>query len=289
MTQTVATEHHGRVKSAERVLNIIEFLASDACGRTFSDISRALGLPKSSLHELLGVLTQRGYLDYDEAGRTYSLGIRIWESGQAYLRHHDLIREALPVMENIVSRVNETAQLAILDGLENVYLAKVDSTHPLRLQSEVGRRLHAHATGLGKVLLAHLPTEQLDNRLDGVALPRFTANTIADRQQLRAEFVSILQRGFAIDAEEYTPGLSCVAVPISQSQSRVVAAMSVSIPVTRLTIEQLSTSLSLLADGSLHIARRLGSATDDRRLGAYREPAAARAALVPLLSRLVHR
>lgn len=287
--QTVTAEHQTRVKSAERVLDIVEYLASDACGRTFSELSRALHLPKSSLHELLLVLTQRGYLNYDEARRTYTLGIRVWESGQAYLRHHDLVREALPVMESIVGKINETVQLAVLDGLENVYLAKVDSSHPLRIQSEVGRRLYAHATGLGKVLLAHLAPEQLDSRLDSVVLPSFTPNTFADQNQLRRELAGITERGFALDAEEYTPGLSCVAVPVFQSQSRVVAAISVSIPNNRLTIELLSTALGLLSNGSLHIARRLGCAADDRRLAAYLDPNTARAALVPLMSRLARR
>jgi DNA-binding IclR family transcriptional regulator len=287
--QAISPDRQPRVKSAERVLDIVEALARDPRGLTFTDLLRVLQLPKSSLHELLRVLTERGYVEYDPASHLYMLGIRVWESGQAYLRHHDLVREALPVMESIVGRINETVQLAILDGFENVYLAKVDSSHPLRLQSEVGRRLHAHATGLGKVLLAHLSHDELIRRLDGTSLPRFTSHTLTDQVQLLEELGRIGERGFALDAQEYTAGLCCVAVPIYHSSSRVIAAMSVSIPVTRADIELFSTALCLLAEGSLRITRRLGGRVDGIRLAQLRDQATARDALAPLFHHLVQR
>src|SRR4051794_40381350 len=108
-------------KSAVRVVDILEALAVCADGLGFSDLGRRLGLPKSSLHELLAALTDRGYVTFDEDQRTYALGIRVWELGQAYPYHRDLLREAHRVMESIVAAVNETVQLATLDGTENVY------------------------------------------------------------------------------------------------------------------------------------------------------------------------
>lgn len=282
-------ERPARVKSAERVLDILEALAGQPHGLTFTELLRALKLPKSSLHELLLVLTERGYLEVDDERRSYTLGIRVWESGQGYLRHHDLVREAVPVMESIVGKVNETAQLAILDGIENVYLAKVDSSHPLRLQSEVGRRLYAHATGLGKILLAHLAREDLLARLETVTLPRFTARTLATHDLLLDELDRIRERGFAVDAQEYTPGLCCVAVPIHLASPRTVAAMSVSIPITRSNLDLFATALGLLAEGSLRITRRLGGHTEDSRLVMLLGQHAARDALAPLIHHLVHR
>ncbi len=264
--QAEAPHKQIRVKSAERVLDIIEVLSAEPKGLGFTELLSTLQLPKSSLHELLSVLTARGYIDFDPANRCYMLGIRVWESSQAYLRHHNLVREALPVLDSIVRAINETAQLATLDGIENVYLAKVDSSHPLRLQSEVGRRLYAHATGLGKVLLAHLAEEDLAGRLSGRVLPRFTPNTITDEHQLLDELAAIRERGFAVDAQEYTPGLTCVAVPIWYYPGGVVAAISVSIPVTRSDAQLLSSAVELLAEGSLKISRRLGCAKEDPRL-----------------------
>ena len=285
--QAVTPDRQAHVKSAERVLDIVEALASDPRGLTFSQLLRLLQFPKSSLHQLLHVMTERGYLEYDGGSRTYRLGIRVWESGQAYLGHHDLVREAMPVMESIVGQINETVQVAILDGVENVYPAKVDSSHPLRLQSEVGRRLSAHATGLGKVLLAHLSYEELIHRLQFMALPRFTVHTLTDQNQLLEELERIRKRGFAVDAQEYTPGVCCVAVPIHHASSRLIAAMSVSIPLTRADIDLFATALCLLAEGSVRITRRLGGRIDDVRLANPLDHSTTRDTLVPLVNHLV--
>jgi DNA-binding IclR family transcriptional regulator len=286
MQQADTNSGQSRVKSAERVLDIIEALAQHRHGLTFTELQRTLQLPKSSLHELLSVLTHRGYIEYDDGKRSYVLGIRILERGQTYLRHHDFIEESQKVMEHIVAQTNETAQLAILDGIENVYLAKVDSSHPLRLQSEVGGRLYAHATGVGKVLLAGLTPDEFAQRMPAT-LPRFTANTHTDPNTLEAELAEVRKHGFAVDAQEYTPGLACVAVPLYET-NRVVAAMSVSMPITRITLPLLVTSLQLLAEGSLQIVRRRGG-TDDRRLRQLLVPDAALHTLVPLFERMTRR
>jgi DNA-binding IclR family transcriptional regulator len=169
-------------------------------------------------------------------------------------------------MEGIVRAINETVQLATLDGLENVYLAKVDCSHPIRLQSEVGKRLFAHATGLGKVLLAHLPADELHARVDGITLPTFTPHTIADLSALLSTLAAVRDRGFAVDDQEYTPGLRCVAVPIFDLDGRANAALSASIPLMRADAVQLAAALRAVAAGSLEISRRLGRAESDQRL-----------------------
>ena len=259
-----SSSHPGtRAKSAIRALDMIVALAGEQRGLSFTELLRMLAVPKSSLHELLAVLTERGFVEYERESRTYLLGIRVWENGQAYLRHHELVSMARPVMEHIVAQVNETVQVAVLDGVENVYLAKVDCSHPLRLQSDVGRRLFSPPTGLGKVLLAALPEEARRARLQGCELPRFTPQTITDLPTLLSELASVRLRGFAVDDQEYTPGLLCVAVPIHDHSGRVAAAMSVSIPVIRAGHHQLARALAALAAGGLEIARRLGCAQDD--------------------------
>jgi DNA-binding IclR family transcriptional regulator len=244
-----------QVKSAERVLQILDLLAQHPEGLSFPQLVKVLALPKSSLYALLRVLTSRRYVEFDEPRRVYRLGLRIWETGQAYMAHHQLVHEARPVMNTIVGAINETVQLAVLDGLENVYLAKVDCSHPIRLQSEVGRRLRAHATGLGKVLLAYLPAAELAARLDGQQLARFTPQTITAISPLLADLARTRERGYALDDQEYTPGLQCVAVPIFDHLGAATAAISVSIPLMRGGLEPLRAALSLLAQGSLEISR----------------------------------
>jgi len=264
-----SSQERSQAKSAARALDVLEALVGESRGLSFTDVARLLEIPKSSLHELLAVLVERGYVEFDEASRLYTLGVRVWENGQAYLRHHELVGEAHVVMQGIVDALNETVQLAVLDGIENVYLDKIDCSHPLRLQSEVGGRLPAHATGLGKALLAHLPPEECAARFEGQTLAPYTPRTVTTLETLSGELAAVRARGFAVDDQEYTPGLRCVAVPIRDAYGHVGAAMSVSIPVTRASLAQCAEALSLLATASLELSRRLG----------YREPD-------PLLARL---
>lgn len=246
------------VKSANRVFDLLGAIGESPEGTTFTGVLRRLGLPKSSLHALLDVLVRREYIEFDPDARIYTLGVKVLENSQAYLKQHPLIGEARKVMERICGEMNETVQLAKLDGVENVYLAKADSTHLLRLQSDVGGRLPAHATGLGKVLLAYLPPAELDRRYAGVALAPVTPNTFTDRRRLAAELAAIRERGFGIDNEEYTPGLFCVAVPVHHGSDKAALAMSISVPMLRISLDRAVTALSLLAGGSLEITKRIG-------------------------------
>jgi DNA-binding IclR family transcriptional regulator len=267
-SSAIDARKEAQVKSAGRVLDLLVDLANAPDGMVFAELARRQQLPKSSLHGLLAVLTNRGFVEFEPQRRTYSLGIRTWEIGQAYLHHRDLIREALPLMERVVAEINETVQLAALDGIENVYLAKVDCSHPIRLQSEVGKRLHAHATGLGKVLLAFLPDAELRSRFDGDQLPAFNANTIREFSSLLLVLDLIRERGFALDDQEYTPGLRCVAVPVFDIDDSIPAALSASIPLMRADEDQLAIALRSIAAASIDISSRLGRAEPDRRLTA---------------------
>jgi IclR family transcriptional regulator, KDG regulon repressor len=221
------------VKSAERALLVIELLTEQ--GRLdFPAICRELGVPKSSAHALLATMRRRGFVHLDEQTRKYGVGPRLWEAGQAYIEALDVAQLAGPYMQRVRDELGETVQLAILDGIHNVYLRKLDSDHPLQLVSRVGSRLPAYATGLGKALLAGLSDEEVLRRLDGVELEAFTARTITDRRKLLTELARIRRRGYATDSGEYSEGVYCVAAPIT-GPTRTVAAVSVSIPDVRVT------------------------------------------------------
>jgi IclR family acetate operon transcriptional repressor len=269
-----------RVKSAGRVLDLIEILAQNKDGLSFTSLLQSTGFPKSSLHALLTVLSARRYVQFDEATRLYSLGIQVWQNGQSYVRSRNIVREVRPLMDEVAAALNETVQLARLEGSENVYLAKVDSTHPLRLQSEVGVRLSAHATGIGKALLASLPDDEVRRRFGTERLPRTTANTITSMRALLKELARIRSLGFAIDDEEYTPGVFCLAVPIYDDAGHAVVAISTSVPTMRLSPEVLTKGLSLLCKASLETTKRLGGQHRDPRIEALQDKPAARQALV---------
>lgn len=222
------------VKSAERVLQIVDLLTGHATGLAFPEIAERLQVPKSSLHALLKTMTAGGHLVLDEQVRTYRLGVRFWEAGQAFLRGADLARLCHHYLEAARDELQETIQLAILDGRDNVYIAKVEADQRLKLVSEVGGRLPAHATALGKVLLASLDDDELTRRLQGVQLERYTDRTIVQVEQLRAVLRRTRRQGYASEQGQYTPGVACVAVPIRDHQGTVVAAMSASAPQVRI-------------------------------------------------------
>ena len=255
---TMKESVHGAVKSAERALAILELLTGREHPLTFTDIAHALNYPRSSLHGLLRTMVERGWAEFDESSRTYTLGIRTLEAGNAYTRALGLVDRALPLMEKIRDTIDETVQLAVLDGVHNVYVAKVDGRQTLTLASEVGRRLPAYATGVGKVLLAGLGHDELDLRLGEMRLDPVTAHTITDRARLREHLEHVRGRGFGIDNEEYTIGIRCVAVPILDHSRRVVAAMSVSVPAIRFTPAHRERAHVLLTEAAHRMSGALG-------------------------------
>lgn len=251
------------VKSALRAVEILDLLTSARRPLSFSQIGGALGYPRSSLHGLLGTLASRGWVENTD-GRLYTLGIRAWEAGQSYVRAVSLADRARPYMQRVRDELNETVQMATLDGRWNVYIAKVDGGQPLMLQSEVGRRLQAHATGLGKVLLAGLSNKELDGLFDGVTLERFTPSTISDRDDLHRELVRVRVRGYGTDNEEYTPGVRCVAAPVRDHQGRVIAAISVSIPTVRFRGPIRAQARALIMTAASDLSAALGYRPESR-------------------------
>jgi IclR family transcriptional regulator, KDG regulon repressor len=218
------------VKSARRVLDILELLGANVEGLKFPQIAELLGLPKSSLHALLATLHAKKWIAFDEASRTYRIGVRAWEVGQGYLRARDLALIADEHRRAARAELNETIQLGVLDGVEVLYIAKVDADRPFRLVSRAGLRLPAWATGLGKVLLAYLPPAELRRRMEGVQFVPFTENTITDIAQLERVLARIRAEGIGRDQGEHTAFVYCVAAPVRDKTGAVVAAMSCSLP-----------------------------------------------------------
>lgn len=239
------------VKSAGRVLDVLEHLAMTPDGVSFPALLTALGLPKSSLHALLATLVDRGWVYLHESTRQYRIGVRAWQTGRSFVGLDTLAQLAQPHLEAARDEINETVQLAVLDGTDNVYVAKVDSQHPLQLVSRVGARLPAYATGLGKVLLADLDPDELRRRMSGIEFQRFTDRTITELDALEAALGQARTNGFAQDEGEYTDGVFCIAVPIVDATGTVVAAMSCSVPSPRFDGSEEARS-SLLATLSKH-------------------------------------
>jgi len=247
------------VKSAVRALAILDLLTQRGAPMRFSEISQQLGYPQSSLHGLMRTLHAAQWLEFDDDSRQYTLGIRAWEAGNAYMRAVSLADRAMPYMHQVSERLNETVQLAVLDeGRHNVYLGKSEGDQRLVLESRVDSRLPAHATGVGKVLLASLSDDEIRRRLDGVDLEIYTDTTPETVDTLIKRLDEIRERGYGTDDEEYTEGVRCVAVPVRDHAGATVAAMSISVPVVRFTDDLRNRSLDALRDAAERLSGALG-------------------------------
>jgi IclR family transcriptional regulator, KDG regulon repressor len=246
------------VKSAARTLDILGWLSEQRQSTSLADISRALRIPKSSALQLLRTLEGRQYVARDRATNRFRLGVRVLALGRAYAESVDLVREGQPVLVDLSRALDETCHLAVLAGLDGVYVAKEESGQPMRMVSAVGRRLPAHATGVGKMLLAMLDDAALLGRLRGMRLARLTPQTITSLARLREECRLTRERWFAFDREESTDGLRCIAAPVLDESGACLAAISASVPTVRLPADRVPEILGRVCDAARRLSRALG-------------------------------
>lgn len=246
------------VKSAERVLRLIELLTEHRKGLSFTQLQDLTGWPRSSLYGLLRTMTERHHLDHDPYRQVYRIGVRVWEAGQTFNWGVEIANLALPYLEEAREKLSETVQLAVLDGVENIYIAKVDTNHPLRLDSYVGARIPAYATGIGKVLLAGLSDVDFETRFRDLDLKRFTDTTITTIEELRHVLRKVRAEGHSVDNGEYTVGVTCYAVPILDAAGEVTAGVSTSIPSARVTDGVEARAIEVLKNIASRISEKLG-------------------------------
>lgn len=223
------------VKSAYRALDVLEAMAAGPA--TLSELSRMLDIPKSSLHGLMRTLTDRGWVATTDGGTRFRLGLRALQVGTRFVDEDEVVARVSPSLDQLAAVTGETVQQARLDGDEIVYLAKRDSAHPVRLISSIGSRLPAHATALGKALLAARDDETVQS-LISPPLVSLTGRTITEWDQLAAELAATRDRGYAIDDGEAADGLRCFAVVVPPDRRHrdqpPTDAVSVSVPAFRL-------------------------------------------------------
>jgi IclR family transcriptional regulator, KDG regulon repressor len=248
------------VPAVTRALDILELFLDGDDTLSAPEITRRLGLPRTTVHELVTTLAARSYLVSvaDQPGR-YRLGVRPYQLGSRYAEQLDLAAEGQQVARKVAETCDETVHVAILEGADVIYIAKVDSTHAVRMVSAAGRRLPAHCTSVGKMLLASLPEPALAARLpDDGPLVAMTDNSITSPHELRRHLVAIRERGVAVEQRESNPDVSCVAAPVRDSAGRVVAALSISVPTIRWNDERREELAELAAKGADELSTRLG-------------------------------
>ncbi|MGC8573605.1 MAG: IclR family transcriptional regulator [Caldisphaera sp.] len=256
-----------QIKSLAKAIEILSLLKLNSNMR-LNDISKKINAPKSTTHGLLSTLCDFGFVEKTSVAGEYKLGYKLYELGMEVAKQWKIIDVALPYLKNIVNELNETAHLATLstDG-EVFYIQKYESNRSIKIVSDVGSKLPAHCTGVGKVLLSYLDDKSLLKIVQSKGLKSFTKNTITDFEKLKEELTKIKIQGYAIDNEEIMDGLKCIASPIYDHTGKVFYAISISGPVNRLSGDRFYKALKLIQKTSLEISKNLGFRIDKLKRG----------------------
>lgn len=213
-------------------LDLIEVLAEGERPLSLSEIALRLAAPKPNVHFLLSALTARGYAEQDPVTKRYFLTLKLWEIGTKVLGHLDLRRLASPHLASLAEATSETINLAILDHGEVLYLEKIDSPMPVRAYTPMGGRAPAYCTATGKVLIAYESEEVIERVTRNMKI--HSPTTIRNATALRKELQRVRNTGYAITRGEWHESVRGVAVPIRDGSRKVVAAVGVYGPASRL-------------------------------------------------------
>ena len=246
------------LKALDKSLAILEILSQENSPLSIAELSERLGIYPSTIHRILDTLRYWGYVEQDSDTQRYQLGLKVVELGMAKIQGMELVKEAAPYLKELRDQSNETVHLALLDEGEVLYLAKEESSQSIRMVSRVGRRLPAHCTGLGKVLLAYLDEEEQEKVIKEKGLSRFTENTITNKEKLREELSKVRHQGFAEDRGEHESDVRCLAAPVRDHSGKVIAAISVSLPAFRMNASKKRKLKESLIQTGKNISQRLG-------------------------------
>jgi IclR family acetate operon transcriptional repressor len=248
----------GQVQSLTRGLSILEALARAEGGLTLTDVATRVGLAPSTAHRLLGTLERMGYVfQAGELGHWY-VGLQSFTVGASFLSARDWVAQSHPYMRRLMEQAGETANLAILDETEAVFIDQVQCKETMRTIVRIGSRVPLHASGVGKAIFATLPNEQIDAIFKVKGLPRITENTITSPETMWASLRVIRQRGFSFDDEEHLLGTRCVASSIYDEHGESLGAISLAGPVSRLPDARIKQLGPVVAHTAEEITRKLG-------------------------------
>jgi len=247
------------IQAVSHALDLLEQFHDDVDELGVTELSKRLKLHKNNVFRLLATLESRGYIEQNKATENYRLGLKALELGQTFIKQMGLLRQAKPILEQIVEDCNETSYVAIYKEHHTVYLDVVETNLTVRVVSRVGSRLPAYCTAAGKVHMAFMTDEELEDLLANLKLVQHTPSTLATVDGLKAELNKVREQGYAFDDEELDLGVRCIAAPIRDYTRRIVGAISISGPSMRITNERVADELvPLVQKAATDLSTRLG-------------------------------
>jgi DNA-binding IclR family transcriptional regulator len=259
LDRSAVSEAHRSYRSPAvgRAFAVLRLLAEHPEGLTLGSIARLTRVPASTLLAILGSLCEAHVVSKDSS-RRYLLDVGIFQLGQAYAQGVDLMRAFEPVAGEMIRACDETVQLAVLAGCEVMYVAREESSQPMRLVTAIGRRAPVYASSAGKALLVDLDAEELRALLGPEPFERVTPTTLTTYEELERELAKGRATGLVESREECIVGLHCVGAPIRDHSGAVIAAISVSVPVPRMTARRRHLVAASVWTAARGISRRLG-------------------------------
>jgi len=247
------------LSSVKKTLRVLEAFSDDQTELGVTQIAELLKSHKSSISRILMTLLAEGFVEKNMQTNKYRLGLKMVELGYRALKRFDLKELATPFLEELANKTNEIIHLAVLDKNEIIYIDKRGKEQVLTVATRIGGRHPAYCSAMGKVLLAGLSHERLNEVLAMGPLRRFTPTTITQVPILRKELERVRKQGFAIDNEESFPGIQCVAAPIRNNQGEAVAAISATVPKLRMGKQRTKELIQLVTRCAQKISERMKS------------------------------
>jgi DNA-binding IclR family transcriptional regulator len=247
------------VEAIQRAIQILDAFSVDKPELGVAEITRALGLKRSTVHRALATMEAGGLLRQMPSSQKYALGSKILKFAHVVQSQFSLVSIAFPVMRDLRDRFNETVGLHVLEGRERVVVQQVESTHDLRrTYHEIGKLLPLFAGSPGKVMLALLPPAEIRKVIEEMRREALTDLTLSDPEKLLRELETIRRQGYATSTGERSTGISSISCPIWNQEGLVVAAINISGPAERFSSAKALECLPALSSATLHISRDIG-------------------------------
>jgi len=227
-----------KLQTLDRAFAVLDLLASSSRSLGVAEVVDGLQLHKSTAHRLLKVLERHRMVDRAQNGK-YRLGLRLCNLGSRAIEQYDLRDRAHPHLRTLVSAVAETAHLCILEKMHMLYIDKQEPEQRVRMASRVGASSPIHCTAVGKAIMAMMPRARVEEMLPQLETRRFTRRTITSREALLEELERTRRRGYAVDDEEREEGVRCAGVAILSARGEAIAALSISGPSSRVTMQEI--------------------------------------------------
>ncbi|MGC6529139.1 MAG: IclR family transcriptional regulator [Paracoccaceae bacterium] len=227
----------GTVQAVERALQILSTLASSD-RMSLTELSLSVGVPAATTHRLLNTLQKHEFVVFDTERQDWLIGVEAFRVGASFLKRRDLLQISKPIMQRLMEDTGETANLAIRNGANVIFIGQVETTHPIRAFFPPSTETSMHASGTGKAILAALQQDQVEKLLTKSGLSKFTDKTLVRPQHLFDDLEQTRERGWSFDQEERHIGMSCIASAIYDADGRPFAGVSISGPSERFVPSQ---------------------------------------------------